>query len=65
MELQLKQRTLDCLKQLTNQIRQEEQTQEIKLGDTMPDVGRVLGTWGRCSCVGNNGIMATRQYPGV
>jgi len=47
MELQLKQRTLDCLKQLTNQIRQEEQTQEIKLGDTMPDVGRVLGTWGQ------------------
>lgn len=47
MELQLKQRKLDCLKQLTNQIRQEEQTQEIKLGDSMPDVGRVLGAWGQ------------------
>ena len=47
MELQLKQRKFDCLKQLTNQIRQEEQTQEIKLGDAMPDVGRVLGAWGQ------------------
>lgn len=47
MELQLKQRKVDCLKQLTNQICQEEQTQEIKLGDSMPDVGRVLGAWGQ------------------
>lgn len=47
MELQLKQRQIDCLKQLTNQIRQEEQTQEIKLGDTLPDVGKVLGAWGQ------------------
>lgn len=47
MELQMKQQTLDCLKQLTNQIRQEEQTQEIKLSDSMPDIGKVLGAWGQ------------------
>lgn len=47
MELQFQKTQESCLQQLGWQVRQLEQTQELKLEDMMPDIGHVLGTWGQ------------------
>lgn len=47
MELMFQKTTFDCLRQVVWQTRNEEQTQELKLPDAMPDIGRVLCTWGQ------------------
>lgn len=46
MELQFGKQSRSCLKPILQEIKQMELTQELRLGDGMPDVGRVLGTWG-------------------
>lgn len=35
------------LRQVTSQIQTQEQTQEVRIPDGMPDIGRVLGCWGQ------------------
>ncbi len=72
MELEFEKRGISYLKPLLRQVQAQEQTQELRLSDGMPDVGRVLGTWGqvilrgkewrsdRVSC--NGGIMAWVLY---
>lgn len=47
MELEFEKRVCRYLDQVVRDIRTEEQTQEIRLGDGMPDVGRVIGAWGQ------------------
>ena len=47
MELEFVNKPMDCLRQAVWEIKDEEQTQELKLTDGMPDVGRVLGAWGQ------------------
>jgi hypothetical protein len=47
MQLQFHQDTCSCLRRLVNQTNVQEQTQEIKLPEGMPDIGRVLGAWGQ------------------
>ena len=47
MELQFRNDGLGCLREAAWEVKNEEQTQEIKLPDTMPDVGKVLGAWGQ------------------
>ena len=47
MEIQFRNEGISCLKQVTWEVKNEEQVQEIKLPDTMPDVGKVLGAWGQ------------------
>ena len=47
MEVQFEKRSWPCLMTVASQTRQEEQTQEVRLGENMPDIGRVLGTWGQ------------------
>ena len=47
MQLQFHQDTCPCLRRLVNQTNVQEQTQEIKLPEGMPDIGRVLGAWGQ------------------
>lgn len=47
MELQFQKIQENCLQQLCWQVQQQEQTQELKIDDTMPDVGHVLGAWGQ------------------
>lgn len=46
MELQFQKKPMSCLKPILQETKQTELTQELRLGDGMPDVGRVLGTWG-------------------
>ena len=45
MELQFHKTSIPCLRQVTWGTQNQEQTQEIKLSDALPDIGRVLGAW--------------------
>ena len=47
MEAQFNTISIPCLHTLTRQTQYLEQTQETKLMDGMPDIGRVLGSWGQ------------------
>lgn len=57
MELQFDK--LDCayLRCLVRQVQNLEQTQEVRLSDGMPDIGRVLCTWGQ-------GIVRSKEWRG-
>lgn len=47
MEIKFNQTACRCLKRIADQVQQREQTQEVRLPETMPDIGRVLGCWGQ------------------
>lgn len=47
MELQFQNAECSCLEPVVREIQNVEQTQEIKLPDGMPDIGRVLAAWGQ------------------
>ena len=45
MQLQFSKNKIPCLRLIQGQTQTQEQTQELKLNEGMPDVGRILGTW--------------------
>ena len=47
MEMEFTKTAIPCLKQILCRTAAQEQTQELRLGDGMPDAGRVLGCWGQ------------------
>lgn len=47
MQWQFQMQTIPCLKQVKGEVRSQEETQEVRLNDGLPDVGRVLGVWGQ------------------
>ena len=47
MELEFDKRGITYLQPLLQEVQSQEQTQELRLSDGMPDLGRVLGTWGQ------------------
>ncbi len=47
MEIQFQENKIPCLHPVKSQTQSQEQTQELRLGDGAPDVGRVLGAWGQ------------------
>ncbi len=47
MELEFENTKLSCLTPLVSAWQQQEQTQEVKLPEGMPDIGRTLGAWGQ------------------
>jgi len=47
MEIQLEKTTCHYLRQLKWESQAQEQTQELRLPDGMPDIGNVLGAWGQ------------------
>ncbi|MBQ9148999.1 MAG: DUF3794 domain-containing protein [Oscillospiraceae bacterium] len=47
MELQFDQTNLACMARALREVKEQELTQEIRLTDGMPDVGRVLAAWGQ------------------
>lgn len=55
MELQFKKTLLPCLDTVLREVQNQEQTQELKLSDGMPDVGRVLSAWGQ-------GILRSKEW---
>ncbi len=47
MQLQFNKSSYPCVQKILAQAQNQEQTQELKLSDDMPDIGRVLCTWGQ------------------
>lgn len=47
MELEFDKRGVAYLQPLLQEVQSQEQTQELRLSDGMPDLGRILGTWGQ------------------
>lgn len=47
MEVKFNKTVCACLHELVSQSQNQEQTQEVRLPDGMPDIGRVLGCWGQ------------------
>ncbi len=47
MQLQFRKIPIACLQRLKGEVQVQEQTQELRLPEEMPDVGSVLGTWGQ------------------
>lgn len=47
MEMEFSKSTVPCLRQILCRTSSHEQTQELRLGDGMPDAGKVLGCWGQ------------------
>ena len=47
MELQFQKSLCRCLKTAVYEVQNQELTQELKLSDAMPDIGRVIGAWGQ------------------
>lgn len=47
MELTFSKTACQCLRKAVSQVQTQEQTQEVRLSDSMPDIGRVLGSWGQ------------------
>lgn len=47
MELQFEKKQFSYMGQALNEVQNQEQTQELKLTDGMPDIGKVLGAWGQ------------------
>ncbi len=47
MEIQFQENKIPCLHPVKSQTQSQEQTQELRLNDGAPDVGRVLGAWGQ------------------
>ncbi len=47
MELEFQKNELCCLQQVLSDVRNLEQTQEVRIADGMPDIGSILGAWGQ------------------
>lgn len=72
MELKFQKSTCKYLGSILREVRNQEQTQEIKLSDGMPDIGRVVACWGmpvlrskewRSDCVAfSGGVMVWVLY---
>ena len=47
MELQFEKSSLACLSPVACEVKTAEQTQEVRLPDMMPDIGKILACWGQ------------------
>lgn len=47
MEIEFERKGMGFLRPLVNEVQTQEQTQELRLSDEMPDIGRILGAWGQ------------------
>jgi hypothetical protein len=72
MELKFNKKSLHCMRPFFSKIHTQEQTQEIRLPDAYPDIGKVIGCWGQILMRGkewhssfmgaNGGVMAWVMY---
>lgn len=72
MEIKFNETSCHCLRRAVDQQQVREQTQEVRLPDSMPDIGRVLGCWGQAIVRGkewrsgsmsvNGGVLAWVLY---
>ena len=52
MEVKFPKTMMKCLKPALREVQNQEQTQEIRLSDEMPDIGRGVGAWAQPSTRG-------------
>ena len=64
MDVVFQNRQLTCLVPVIRDAQNSEQTQEIKLTEGMPDVGRILSAWGQPILRGKEWDMDTLNYTG-
>lgn len=72
MQLQFHKTPVACLRRLKGELQTQEQTQELRLPEEMPDMGSVLGAWGQVLIRGKEwhaggmdlscGVMAWAMY---
>lgn len=48
MKIEFEKTAVSCLDPKIRDVQSQEQTQELRLPDGMPDIGNVLGAWGQC-----------------
>ena len=64
MDLNFQNREVSCLSPALREIQNSEQTQEIKLTEGMPDVGRIVSAWGQPILRGKEWGTDTLNYTG-
>ena len=47
MQLQFEKQQITCLHTLKREVQSQEQTQEVRISDGMPDIGSIIGAWGQ------------------
>jgi len=47
MECQFNKTALQCLRRVVAGVQTKEETQEVRLADSMPDIGKIIGCWGQ------------------
>ena len=47
MQLQFEKQPVSCLHTVKREVQSQEQTQEVRISDGMPDIGRIIGAWGQ------------------
>lgn len=47
MQMQFRKNLLGCLQRIKGEVQTQEETQELRLTEDMPDIGSVLGAWGQ------------------
>lgn len=47
MQMQFHKSPLACLQRIKGEVQTQEQTQELRLTEDLPDIGSILGTWGQ------------------
>ena len=47
MQLQFAKQEISCLHTLKREVQSQEQTQELRISDGMPDIGSIIGAWGQ------------------
>lgn len=47
MEVKFDQNSISCLQTVVSSVQKQEQTQELRLPEEYPDIGRILGCWGQ------------------
>lgn len=55
MEIKFEEQNINCLSSVMHRNLSQEQTQQIRLGEDMPDIGTVLGAWGKA-------LIRTKQW---
>ena len=47
MQLQFEKKEIPCLHTVKREVQSQEQTQELRISDGMPDIGSIVGAWGQ------------------
>ena len=64
MQLQFEKQGISCLQTLKRELQTQEQTQEVRISDGMPDLGSIIGAWGQVILRGKEWQMDAMRVTG-